>query len=236
MKIQEDSKGYLKMWEKPLPNSLYYIPADTAKSGDWCSASVMHWGRNEQVATLHGHFEPDEWGKILFKTGAYYNYAMLIPENNGIGVGSVATLKLLDYPQLYSTKTQSKNDTGAVSVETDFGFNTNTRTRPLIIAAGQRSIRDRSVILRDINYIIEMQGFQRNRDGKYEAASDERGVMNDDRVMEFCIGQYFYQTNPIPSFAGFSTVNPIAMPDLAGAPNRGGDYGVGGEGFDDFTG
>lgn len=234
MRIQEDPKGYLKIWEKPLPNSLYFIPADTAKSGDWCSASVMHWGRNEQVATAHGHFEPDEWGRILFKLGAYYNFSLIIPENNGIGAGSVASLKMLNYPQLFTTKNLAKSDSGATSVEIDYGFNTNTRTRPLIIASGQRAIRERSVIIRDINYIIEMQGFQRNKDGRYEAASDERGVVNDDRVMEFCIGQYFYQTNPIPEFAGFQTVNPIAMPDNAGIPNQSGASGSN-EGFDDFT-
>lgn len=210
-RLQEDPKGYLKQWEKPLPNSQYFIAADVGKSGDYSAASVWHWGRNEQVITVNGHFEPDEFGRILYKLGAMYNYATIIPENNGIGAGVVATLRVLDYPNVYSEKTLQ--DTHGNLDVISFGFNTNTKTRPLIIAAGQKAIRERTPIIRDNEYIMEMQAFQRNKDGKYEAATDERGVEKDDRVMEFLIGQYYYQTNPMPDFAGFGMMNPIAMPD-----------------------
>lgn len=222
--FQEDDKGYLKIWEKPMPNSQYYIPADVARSGDYCSASVMKWGTNEQVATVHGHFEPDQFGKVLYKLGAWYQAAMLIPERNGIGAGVIATLRLLDYPNVYMESEAPDNKDNIAIV--NYGFDTNVRTRPLVVAAGQKSIRERAAIIRDHAYILEMQSFQRNATGKYEAAVNERGAHNDDRVMEFLIGQFFYQTNPMPDFPGMERVNPIAAPDEEEAPGNMTDIGA----------
>ena len=229
-RFQSDDKGWLQIWEKPMPNSQYYIPADTAKSGDYCSASVMKWGTNEQVATVHGHFEPDEWGKILYKLGAWYNYATIIPESNGIGAGAVATLRVLMYEKLYTTS-ESPDDKSNNPIK-NYGFDTNVRTRPLIIACGQKAIRERGAIIHDAAYVMEMQSFKRNRDGKYEAAPDENGANNDDRVMEFLIGQYFYQTNPIPEPEGFGRINPIATPDEQNLPGSMITGSI--EGYDDF--
>jgi len=235
-KLQEDDKGYLKMWEKPLPNSMYFISADTAKSGDYSSASVWHWGRCEQVATVHGHFDPDQFGRILYKLGAMYNYAMVIPENNGIGAGTVATLRVLEYPYLYQTKSNPSGE--AKDVISDWGINTNTRTRPLFISSGQKVIRDHGAIVHDEEYILEMQSFQRNETGKYEAAQNN-GVKNDDRVMDFVIGMYFHQTNPMPEFKGYANINPMATPDnlsemgVAGNDTAAADFSNL-EGFDNF--
>lgn len=217
MTLQPDTNGWLKVWEKPLPNSLYFISADVGKSGDFSSASVNHWGRNEQVATVHGHFEPDFFGQILFKLGIYYNTAVVIPENNGIGAGAVAALRLMDYPQLYTEKVLTDNQIN--KVEEIYGFNTNTRTRPLLIASGQKAIREHACIIRDADYILEMQAFQRNSDGKFEAARTSTGIEKDDRVMTFLIGQWYYQTHPIPEFAGIGSNNSFAAPDNAPTMN-----------------
>lgn len=232
-KFQEDKAGYLQIWEKPLPNSHYFIPADVGRSGDYCSASVMHWGRNEQVASIHGKWEPDYFARLLYKLGAWYNYATQIPERNGIGAATVATLRALDYPNIYNTSELAGSKDNSTMLT--YGFDTNTRTRPLIISAGQKVVRERAVILRDVNYILEMQAFQRNADGKYEASVDEQGVAHDDRVMDFCIGQYFYQTNLMPDFAGFSLVSPMAAPDAADESQPGSMLEGGHDGFDDFT-
>lgn len=225
---QEDSGGYFKMWEKPLPNSVYFISADVGKSGDYCSATVWHWSRLEQVATIHGHFEPDYFGQILYKAGALYNFAFIIPENNGIGAGTVAALKMMDYRNLFVSKVLSPDNREVA----EYGFNTNTRTRPLIISSAQKAIRDRSPIIRDEDYIIEMQSFQRNKDGKFEGATTENGEQKDDRVMCFAIGMYYYQTNPIPQIESYGRTNTFAMPDNSGMTNQ---FYQGTEGFDDFT-
>lgn len=226
--FQEDKQGYIKLWEKPMPNSIYYIPADVGKSGDFCSASVMKWGANEQVATIHGKFEPDQFGRVLYKIGAWYNYAQIIPENNGIGAGVVGALRQFEYPNLFNTKEIPDNKENVAII--NYGFNTNVRTRMLIIAAGQKAIRERAVIIHDADYVLEAQAFQRTRDGRYEAVTDERGVEHDDRVMEFCIGQYFYQTNPMPDLTGYRNMPQIALPDdigESGAIDEGGSDGFG---------
>lgn len=229
-----DDHGYLKVWEKPLPNSQYFITADVGKSGDYSAATVWHWGRNEQVATIHGHFEPDLFGRILYKLGAWYNYARVIPERNGIGAATVATLHLLEYPYLHTEK-QLQTDKQNIEV-INYGVETNSRTRPLFISAGQKAIRERSCIIRDADYILEMQAFRRTKDGRFEGTTDDNGVAHDDRVMDFLIGQYYYQTNPMPDFAGFARVPPMAQPDdvgQIGASNMESHNAM--DGFDDFS-
>lgn len=228
-----DDKGYLKIWEKPLPNSHYFISADIGKSGDFCAATVMHWGRNEQVATIHGHFEPDFFGRLLYKLGAWYNYAHLIPERNGIGAATVATLRILEYPHLHAEKDLAQDKQ---NVEyTNYGMETNVRTRPLFISAGQKSIRDRLCVIRDGDYILELQSFKRTRDGRYEGVSDSEGVAHDDRVMAFLIGQFFVQTQTMPDWAGFNRVPPMAQPDSMTQHQASSMTEGGNSGFDDFT-
>lgn len=230
-RLQSDEKGYIKIWQKPRPNSLYFISADVGKSVNYCAASVWHWGTLEQVATIHGQFEPDVFGEILYKIGMLYNVATLIPENNKDGAAVIVALKYLEYENIHSEKARTEADESNTAV-TNYGFNTNTRTRPLIIAAGQKAIRDHGPTIRDADYIFEAQGFQRNKDGKYEAATNEEGVEQDDRVIDFLIGMHFYQTNPIPQFSGYAGhANPMAESDNNNNSNQTQELDT----FDDFT-
>jgi hypothetical protein len=70
-----------------------------------------------------------------------------------------------------------------------------------------------------------MQAFQRNTDGKFEAARTSTGIEKDDRVMTFLIGQWYYQTNPVPEFAGLSSGGSFSAPD--GGPSLNAPMGTG---------
>ena len=79
-------EGYLSIFRKPQPGRKYVIGSDVAEGieidgaptdnrYDKSSGDVIDRHTGEQVAHLHGHFEPDEFGRQLALLGRYYNNA-----------------------------------------------------------------------------------------------------------------------------------------------------------------
>ena len=92
-------EGFLKVWEEPDDDLHYLISADPAggvnRDGkrDACSASAWCFGQFrpfEQVAHVHGHWEPHEFAWIIAELGFWYHEAMLaiLKLNHGESVWS----------------------------------------------------------------------------------------------------------------------------------------------------
>jgi len=61
-----------------------------------------------QVAEFKGKIKTDIYGEALTIIGKKYNDAILIAENNGLGVAVLNEIVRRDYPNLYYTDRASK--------------------------------------------------------------------------------------------------------------------------------
>ena len=133
VKFVPDEKGYVTIWEEPDSDKSYCIGADVAEGlikGDYSCAVVGSSDNFDIVAMWHGHIDPDLFGIELIKLGKYYNEAYLGVENNNHGGTTLTTIKKNEYWNLFFTKTY---DRMSETVTQKVGWNTNLRTKPLMI-------------------------------------------------------------------------------------------------------
>ena len=84
------------------------------------------------------------------------------------------------YPNLYMRK---RLDTNTEKVETEYGFNTTPRTRPVIISELVEIMREEIGLERDRQTLREMATFVKKDNGRWEAIDGE----HDDLVMALAI-------------------------------------------------
>ena len=194
----------LFIWFHPVESKTYLITADVAR-GDGRDNSAFHvWDANDmsQVAEYYGKCTPDNFATILCETGVRYNRAMLVVENNNIGLACLEHVKLAQYPNVYYSR---KGDSaageavntafGAMTDDLIVGFTTSPKTRPLMIAKLEEYIRTQAMIVRGKRFHSELRTFIWNN-GRPEAMKG----YNDDLVMSGAIGAWVRDTVLGPTF------------------------------------
>lgn len=178
-----DRNGCIKIYR--LPNSpeftKYAIGGDTAgeTQGDYFSADVVDAKSLEQVATLHMQTDEDLYAKQMYCLGRYYDWALTAIETN-FSTSPQKKLEELGYPSFYVRETIDRYDK---SVTKQFGFNTNRKTKPLILANLVALVRDHPEIFNDERTLREMLTMVKKENGAQEA---EQGY-HDDKVMSIAI-------------------------------------------------
>lgn len=185
IKSDGSSAGFLKIWELPNERDTYSIGADVAESHDFSVAQVINNRTMEQVAIWHGRIPADSFGKELERLGYFYNTALIGVERNNQGIATLVILNQLYYPMLFFR--EDVTDLGE-SNASKIGWETNMKTRPLLITDLGMFIRNRDIILNDKDTISECMTFAKNDKGKDEA---QPGCF-DDRVMSLgiCVQMY----------------------------------------------
>lgn len=213
----EDDKGYISIWQEPLPERSYSIGADVAEGlvdGDYSCAYV---GDNETfdiVARWHGHIDPDLFGKELIKLGNYYNQAYIGVENNNHGLTTLTTLKKEEYWNLYFSKSYDKiTDT----MSQKLGWTTSVRTKPLMIDKLAEFVRERYLGIYDDLLISEMFTYVIEDNGKTNAQVG----CHDDTVMATAIllqlllegrGEFYVPEIPIDERSSYNRIQDIIDP------------------------
>lgn len=180
-----DPNGYIKIYR--LPNShaftKYAIGGDTAgeTQGDFFSADVIDAKTLDQVATLHMQTDEDLFAKQMYCLGKYYGWALMSIETN-FSTYPQKKLEEFGYPSFYVRETVDRFDK---SVTKQFGFNTNRKTKPLILAGLVELVRDHTDVFNDDRTLREMLTMVKKENGKQEA---EDGY-HDDKVMSIAIAQ-----------------------------------------------
>lgn len=180
-----DPNGYIKIYR--LPNSpaftKYAIGGDTAgeTQGDFFSADVIDAKTLDQVATLHMQTDEDLFAKQMYCLGKYYGWALMSIETN-FSTYPQKKLEEFGYPSFYVRETVDRFDK---SVTKQFGFNTNRKTKPLILAGLVELVRDHTDVFNDDRTLREMLTMVKKENGKQEA---EDGY-HDDKVMSMAIAQ-----------------------------------------------
>lgn len=183
IKWVSDRNGCIKIWK--LPNqpafTKYAIGGDTAGDtpGDEFSSDVVDAKTLEQVATLTLQTDEDLYAKQMYCLGRYYNNALIAIETN-YSTFPQKKLEELGYPNFYVRETVDRYDKAVLK---QFGFNTNRKTKPVILANLVQLVREDVDIFNDEKTLREMLTMVRKDNGKQEA---EEGY-HDDKVMSIAI-------------------------------------------------
>ena len=183
IKWVNDKKGCIKLFK--LPNmpafTQYCIGGDTAgdTQGDEFSSDVIDAKSLEQVATLTMQTDEDLYAKQMYCLGMYYGWALMAIETN-FSTFPQKKLEELGYPKFYVREVVDRFDK---SVTKQFGFNTNKKTKPLILANLVELVRDHTDIFNDEKTLRQMLTFVK-KDGGVQEAEDG---YHDDKVMSIAI-------------------------------------------------
>ena len=174
--------------------------ADVAR-GDGTDFSAYHVLDAEtlnQCAEYKGQIDLVSFGHMLVNIATYYNKALLIVENTGLGFGTIQTIIDSGYPNtFYSTldlkyvEVQRQLITKYYTEEKKMvpGFSTTLRTRPLIISRLEQYFRDKAVNIYSTRTLGELETFIWDK-GKAVAMSG----YNDDLCMALAIGLWVRDT------------------------------------------
>jgi hypothetical protein len=202
--VEENPKGFLKIWIEPIRGHDYVIGVDVAEGievneggdkesrTDYSSAYVLDRKTAELVACWHGKLIGDQLGHQMDLLGRYYFQAFIGVERNHQGLLPLITLRDLNYPKLYY---QEKMGMDSDKQTPKLGWYTDRFTRPLMIDEGARWLREGRVKIYDEGLVDEMMSFVRYPDGQGRAAQGSF----DDRVMSFLITLQMYIRNPYSS-------------------------------------
>lgn len=177
-----DSKGYIELWKEPKKGEFYCIGADVAEGlahGDY-SCGLVGDENFEVVAMWHGHTDPDLFGDELYKLGLYYNNAYIGVESNNHGHAVLRRLREREYWNIYFQKTY---DRMTDQITSKIGWNTNIKTKPLMIDKLAEFLREMYLGIYSDLIINECFTYVRNDNGTTDA---QQGCY-DDTVMALAI-------------------------------------------------
>lgn len=183
IRFVERDDGIISIYKLPEDGRPYVIGGDTAGEGsDYFTAQVLDNASGRQVAVLRHRLDEDLYAKQLYCLGMYYNTALIGVETN-YSTYPVRELERLRYPRQYVRETM---DSYTHKMRQSFGFDTNSATRPVIIAELVKVMRDTPELVVDFATLGEMLTFVYNDRRRPEAAPGE----HDDLVMALAIAHF----------------------------------------------
>jgi hypothetical protein len=176
------------IWEEPQPHGDYILVADVARGdgSDYSVAHIFDVQSMNQVAEYQGKITPDMFAPLLFSMASEYNDALLIIENNSLGIGVLSRLQDLDYKNLYySVKSTHEyvDEVSAHALGGVAGFTMSMKTRPLVISKFEEFVRNKLITINSMRLANEIKTFVWHN-GRPQAMRS----YNDDLVIAACIG------------------------------------------------
>jgi hypothetical protein len=190
--FSEQPSGKLKIWEYPKEFHSYVMGGDTAEGledGDNSVLEVIDAQSLRTVAKFSAKIPPDEFTKVAFVLGQWYNWAYTGIEVNKDGLWVNTELFKLSYPNLYF---REAIDDITNRVSSKVGFKTDERTRPYILSELQRMLYNNTDIWTNKDFLEECLTFVRNRMGRPEAMSGK----HDDEIMATAIAYEIRRNAP----------------------------------------
>ena len=192
-RIQYSITGKIKSWEwvperngpirirkKVEPGVPYVLGGDTAGTGsDFFAAHVLDNRTGEQVAVVHHQFGERMFAEQVYCLGMYYNQALIGLEINYSTFPEMC-LEELGYKRLY---VRERYDNFLGKMVDAFGFETTTKTRPVIIDGLKDVVKQSIETIMDYDTLGEMLTFVYDEKWKAQAEVNE----HDDLVMSLAI-------------------------------------------------
>ena len=203
IKFVERENGLIKIHKGPevetdesgvVYKRRYSLGGDTSGMGnDYYTAKVVTNDGQESVATLRKQrMDEDKYAEQLYCLGVYYNNALIAVETN-FSYAPARELSDLNYPNLYM---RERVDTTLKEVQKVVGFDTNQKTKRVIISNLIADFRDNPSSEKDVETLQEMLTFVRKENGKLEA---QEGY-HDDLVMAKAIANFISKQQGDPNW------------------------------------
>ncbi|KKM69117.1 hypothetical protein LCGC14_1454130 [marine sediment metagenome] len=195
-------RGSVRIWKRPQPGHKYVIGADVARGieiegapnqdlYDNSVGDVIDVGTGEQVAQIHGQFEPDEFGRRLALLGRWYNWTFVGVEANNDGLTVMNEMIHAGYPDSLIFA-RSTSPTGSRFVKPQKGWLTTELTRHHMINTLATALREMSILISSPETIDELRTFVTTAGGKIEAQAGSK----DDRVFSLGIAMQMLSQRP----------------------------------------
>lgn len=162
----------------PEPFRLYCMGGDTGagrSSQDRCAASVLAVDNGEQVASWLANAEARDFAQQLMMLGTFFGgrrgQAYLCCEINNHGLATLEVLRSLGYWNLYCKQEWNSVDRKFIP---QVGFNTNVKSRPILISRMRSVLQDGSIDIRDESVLEEASTFVMTDAGKEEHVEGAR--------------------------------------------------------------
>lgn len=182
-KWEEDGKGPVRILRTPEVGVPYVLGADTAGSGqDFFAGQVLDNRTGAQVAVVHQQYGERSFTEQLYCLGKHYNDALVGIEIN-CSTYPNELIQQLGYKRLYVRQAVDSYTHRAME---KFGFETTTKTRPLIIDGLKDVAKYHMELIADYDTLGEMLTFVYDEQGKPQA---EKGK-HDDLVMALAIAHF----------------------------------------------
>jgi len=169
----ERELGFIYIYQKRQIAKRYVIGADAATGiGHDDSAFVVALvspAGIEEVCSGRGKMSEAEFADILDKKSKEYNNAMVVVENAPVGKATLQTLEKLG-SNIYKNKDK-------------LGWPTVSTTKPLMVADLGDAVKDRSIVVHNLDIIEQFMSYIRDDKGKYHAT----GGAYDDYVSAFML-------------------------------------------------
>lgn len=180
---EPDKRGPIRIRKQPEAGVPYVLGADTAGTGsDFFAAHVLDNRTGDQVAVVHHQFGERFFAEQIYCLGHYYNEALIGIETN-YSTFPEECIESLGYTNLFVRK---RVDTFTGALADSFGFETTTKTRPLIIDGLKDVAKQAIETIHDFDTLGEMLTFVYAENWKPQAENGE----HDDLVMSLAIAHF----------------------------------------------
>lgn len=182
---QDTPDGEVMIWQVPERGVPFVIGADTAGDGsDRFTAHAIDNSTSEQVAEIIYSEKSEKWyTQQLYCLGKYFNNALIGVEIN-YSTYPERKLEEWGYPNLY-IREKPDDATHELNVK-KFGWRTDQRTRPLILANLHTVMEQTPEVIVSETLLREMLTFIRNEDMRPEAAAGA----HDDLIIAAAIAHF----------------------------------------------
>ena len=205
-------RNKLKIWELPDTTikirDRYVVSYDPSKGitekADFGVIKVIdrYWrmfgGVSEVVAVWKGRDDKDAVIWLACQMAMFYNNALLIIENNTYDSEQKDDESEFIYDTIADYYTNLYSRTSADDIRegapVKYGFNTNRKTKPALIANYTTYIREKLYVERSENALDEARWYEKMKNGKYGAKAGK----HDDEIMATMIVLYIDYELPIP--------------------------------------
>ncbi len=181
--LVETVDGPLRVWQIPRVRHVYAIGGDVAEGiegGAYSAGVVIDIGDACQVAEWHGHTAPDLFGDELALLSAWYHQAVVAPEARP-GPGGITEAKLEALEANVWVNPEKDESRGGIR-----GWDTNRRTKPLMVAALNAAIRDHEFVPKSQDLVDECHAYRYLPGGEMEPSLGQFS----DRLMAAAIVWY----------------------------------------------
>lgn len=179
--------GQLRIYNRPKRDTQYFLGADvaTGRASDY-SAFTLGDSSGEEASVFKGRIPVDKFATILGNVGREFNWAMLAPETNDIGLAVTTMLQNEGYPNLYHyKKLLKKKGKAKPTVEEYPGWMTSSKNRTLIIDGLEEDVRKDNMIIKDPFFTQEAYTFIYDSMGRPVAmGKHNRNNQSDDSGLE----------------------------------------------------